>query len=106
MAERNAPGIMRYECIDAPEGYNFIYVDNQTRTHCYVEEMSYDLFEGVQLMPTQSTDGKIDIDNQRYKITVPPMNRKIVLVKTQVKGFTTSASCSRHVTPWTGFVDF
>ena len=52
MAETNTPEIMRYECADAPEGYNFVYVDNQTRTHCYIEEMSYDLFEGVQLMHT------------------------------------------------------
>lgn len=28
MAERNAPEIMRFECTDAPDGFNFIYVDN------------------------------------------------------------------------------
>lgn len=50
MSEKNAPDIIRYECADAPEGYNFIFIDNKSEIDCYIEETVYKQFEGIELL--------------------------------------------------------
>lgn len=61
MAERNAADIVRYECSDAPEGFNFVHVDNRNSSCAYVEEMNFTQFEGIQLLQPASGPSLADV---------------------------------------------
>ena len=110
MSQRGAPDIIRYESVDAPEGFNFIYVDNKNRTHSYVEEMTYTVYDGVQLMlqndqvardalpPPRHPQGHLDVTSDHsYRLVVPPLGAFMILLRTAVAGFRTEATCSRNV---------
>lgn len=99
MSQRGVSDILRYESVDAPEGFNFIYVQNRNKTNTYVEEMTYTVFEGVQIMEEggPANNGRLEIGESSYRLTVPSMSNYMILLRTAVAGFSTEATCSRNL---------
>lgn len=90
MASKKAPLITRYECNQAPEGYNFVLVENEDPEARYRESVDYTTFEGLSILFLGSEEHKYDLD-------VGPGETKIILMRAEIQGFNMAASMTATV---------
>jgi calpain-15 len=75
MTAKKAPLITRYECNQAPEGYNFVLVANEDPEARYRESVDYGTFEGLQILGS---------DEHKYDLDVGPGETKIILMRAEI----------------------
>jgi hypothetical protein len=49
-AQKGAPNIVRYQCGKAPEGYNFVVIQNNEEEATYKENIEYTTFDGLVMV--------------------------------------------------------
>jgi len=94
---KGAPNIVRYQCGKAPEGYNFVIIQNKEEEATYKENIEYTTFDGLQMVKQDRPDSNITLKDQSYEIVCPPGQEKIVLIKASVEGFSSAARMSTSV---------
>jgi hypothetical protein len=95
--QKGAPNIVRYQCGKAPEGYNFVIIHNNEEEATYKENIEYTTFDGLQMVHPDIPDPNITIGGTTYEIVVPPGQKKMVLIKASVEGFSSAARMSTSV---------
>ena len=88
MASKKAPLITRYECNQAPEGYNFVLVENEDPEARYRESVDYTTFEGLKILGS---------DEHKYDLDVGPGETNIILMRAEIQGFNMAASMTSTV---------
>ena len=74
--------ITEYVCSDAPEGYNFIVVENKSNDQQFEENMKYSTLDGLKILG--------DEQSKNYDLTVGPNDTKCVIMEAGFEGFGTS----------------
>ena len=77
--DRRAPMITKYECAEAPEGYNFIIVKNLEKEITYKENVYFNTFEGLEILDHEEPN--------YYEMEVGPGETKTILIKANIVGF-------------------
>lgn len=60
MGEKRAPLITKYECNSAPEGYNFVIIENKEKEAIYKEQVEYTTADGLEIILGRSDDWEIN----------------------------------------------
>ena len=91
MTVKEAPEITKYECSTAPDGYNFVIIENKEEEAVYKETVDYTQFDGLKMVETHGVSG------QRYDISVGPGQTQVILMKADIKGFSMAAQKTSSV---------
>ena len=70
--QENAPNCFKYST-STPEGYTYIYFDNQEEDATVIEDVKYTKFEGLKLLPP--------FKGTSYRVEVGPGKDEIILIK-------------------------
>ena len=89
MSDESAPLITKYQETKAPEGYNFILIQNQDEEQKYKETVKYANVEGLTMLH--------DPGAEEYSLSVGPGETKIVIMEASLQGFSYSSSMSHEI---------
>ena len=92
LTEKKAPLITKYTCTEAPEGYNFVIIQNNEKDQTYKESVDYSTFDGLSFI---GNAGKTE--ETKYELLVAPGETKIVIMEANVQGFSSGASMSTQL---------
>lgn len=79
MGDIEAPRITKYWCEDAPEGYNFILVENNDRDQIYNETIT--LFDTINLKMVH------DPLSRKYILSVNPGESRMIVMEAKLPSF-------------------
>lgn len=90
MSKKGAPLITRYECNTAPEGYNYVIIQNNDETAIFKESVEYIEFSGLTICGKQGSSNK-------YELIVGPGGTQTVLMKAALTGFSATAQITQSI---------
>lgn len=73
--------ITKYTGNEAPDGYNFVIVENKSSDQKFEEKMEYSTFEGLKIIGDETS--------KNYDLTVGPNDTQIVIMEAGFAGYGT-----------------
>lgn len=104
MGEQGAADIKIVEQKETPEGYRFIWINNQNSKFAFEEEMTFKTLDGQQIMKPHigqyEMENCLTITDSSYKFNVPPGDSKMCIIRCNVQGYGMSGSKKQALTPY------